>query len=415
MTRRRAAAGFRPRRPGAGDHADRRDRARAPRSRSRSRYRGQPRPIIDAGRLAERLDPDRRRRLRRRRAAGLADLVSVQRPPDRQGDLRLPGHGPERHRGGRQRSPRPAPGPTPAERRDVSTWTYAADQPMATYLATATIGKFRIERTRFDGIESLVAVDPREARRDRESARMRRSRSQDGDHPASSRRVFGPYPFGQTGRDRRPRAGGRLRARDPDPPDLRRAPGEVTVAHEIAHQWFGDSVSLERWDGDLAQRGLRDLGASGAGTEEAGGRTTAQVLARLERTPASRHGLWDPPPRRSPRPRGAVRELGLHPRRDGARGAAPADRRRAFYATLRAWASTHAYGNATIEEFIALAEARSGQRARRSVPALPVQAGQALAAAAGQAWRAAQARSRAAARGRLTALGASLSATSWSR
>ena len=33
----------------------------------------------------------------------------------------------------------------------------------------------------------------------------------------------------------------------------------------------------------------------------------------------------------------------------------------AFYATLRAWAADHAYGNATIEEFIALAEAQSGE------------------------------------------------------
>ncbi len=33
----------------------------------------------------------------------------------------------------------------------------------------------------------------------------------------------------------------------------------------------------------------------------------------------------------------------------------------AFYATLRTWVADHAYGNATIAEFIALAEAQSGQ------------------------------------------------------
>ena len=33
----------------------------------------------------------------------------------------------------------------------------------------------------------------------------------------------------------------------------------------------------------------------------------------------------------------------------------------AFLATLRAWVAAHAYGNATIAQFIALAEARSGE------------------------------------------------------
>ena len=33
----------------------------------------------------------------------------------------------------------------------------------------------------------------------------------------------------------------------------------------------------------------------------------------------------------------------------------------AFFAILREWTAAHAYGNATIAEFIALAEARSGQ------------------------------------------------------
>ena len=35
---------------------------------------------------------------------------------------------------------------------------------------------------------------------------------------------------------------------------------------------------------------------------------------------------------------------------------------RAFYATLRTWVARNAYGNATIDEFIALAEARSRRR-----------------------------------------------------
>ncbi|MGH3625682.1 MAG: hypothetical protein ACRDQ5_28575 [Sciscionella sp.] len=32
----------------------------------------------------------------------------------------------------------------------------------------------------------------------------------------------------------------------------------------------------------------------------------------------------------------------------------------AFFATLRAWAAAHKYGNSTIEQFVALAERTSG-------------------------------------------------------
>ena len=198
------------------------------------------------------------------------------------------------------------------------TWSYAADQPMASYLATATTGDFRIQRSRFDGIESLVAVDPREARAaKRPLSKIERITRFFGT-------LFGPYPFGQTGAivDHAPEVGYALETQTR--PIYDSAPSEVTVAHEIAHQWFGDTVSVERWDRDLAQRGVRDLGASGAGPSGRAAGRPRRCCRRLERTPADRLGLWDPPPGSPSDPRAAVRELGLRPRRDGARGAAPA-------------------------------------------------------------------------------------------
>ena len=49
-----------------------------------------------SGRVERGLDPDQRRRLRRRRATGLAGLVRRQRQPPRQGDVRLRGDGARR-------------------------------------------------------------------------------------------------------------------------------------------------------------------------------------------------------------------------------------------------------------------------------------------------------------------------------
>ncbi len=96
-------------------------------------------------------------------------------------------------------------------------------------------------------------------------------------------------------------------------------------------------------------------------TQAQGGLTTARQFRELKREPASRKQLWGPPPAVIPSPeklfatsvyvRGAMALEALRQRVGD----------QAFYATMRTWATEHAYGNATIEEFIALAEAQSGQ------------------------------------------------------
>jgi aminopeptidase N len=234
------------------------------------------------------------------------------------------------------------------------TWSYAAEQPMATYLATATVGQFRLTRTRYDGIESLVAVDPHEAKASRaplsKLKRMTRFFSS----------IFGPYPFSETGVivDRAPQIGYALETQTR--PIYDQAPDELTVAHELAHQWFGDSVSLERWEQIWLNEGFATW-AEWRWDEEAGGRTTARVFKDLQRTPASRTVIWSPPPG-APSGPAQLFNTSVY-----VRGGMALEALRqqigdpAFYATLRTWASEHAYGNATIEQFIALAEAQSGQ------------------------------------------------------
>ena len=92
------------------------------------------------GQVDRGLGPDRRRRLRRQRAAGRARLVPGQRQPAGQGDLRLHGHGARgAHRDGQRRA-------RLAHRGDgKETWRWREDSPMASYLATATNGAFVTE------------------------------------------------------------------------------------------------------------------------------------------------------------------------------------------------------------------------------------------------------------------------------
>ena len=44
--------------------------------------------------------------------------------------------------------------------RSTTTWTWVARDPMASYLATATIGQFRVDVRRVDGIRYWDAIDP---------------------------------------------------------------------------------------------------------------------------------------------------------------------------------------------------------------------------------------------------------------
>ncbi|MFL5892110.1 MAG: M1 family metallopeptidase [Solirubrobacterales bacterium] len=232
------------------------------------------------------------------------------------------------------------------------TFVWVEDSPMATYLATVTTGDFSVQRSRVEGIPSVVAIDPREAGAGKVLSRT----------PAMLRLFeprFGRYPFGNIGGvvDHAPQVGYALETQTRPIYDV--TPDSRTVAHELAHQWFGDSVSLRRWHQIWLNEGFATW-AEWSWVQRQGGETTQQVFDRLYR----RHGpgdgsFWNPPPGDPGGPQNLF-DATIY-----TRGGMTLEALRqevgkpTFFRILRDWAADHAYGNAGTKQFIDLAETDS--------------------------------------------------------
>jgi aminopeptidase N len=234
-----------------------------------------------------------------------------------------------------------------------TTYSWGEGRRMSPYLAVLDIGRGRLVRSGVDGRRAWTLIDPRLEKRSRPvlASLPEIVRFESG--------LYGPYPFVSVGSivDYAPGLGYALetqsRAIYPYVPDL------TTVVHETAHQWFGDSVGLERWPEIWLNEGFATW-TEWYYAERHGRRSAHAIFNRLYRVPASNTKFWNPP---SAHPGSAKNLFGPSVYIRGAMalealrlkiGTGP------MLQTLRTWATEHRYGSATIREFIALAEKISG-------------------------------------------------------
>jgi aminopeptidase N len=234
-----------------------------------------------------------------------------------------------------------------------TTYVWDAREPMASYLATVTIGKFTLSDTRVGNFRVITAVDPQEAAKAADFAQRHRPIL---DYFSS---LFGPYPFSSTGGiiDHAPDVGYSLETQTR--PIYPKVPSDPLMAHELAHQWFGDAVTPTRWSDIWLNEGFASyaewLWQDKAGTkklqdsfDEAYGRAADDEFWQTPTAdPGGPAGLFGDPVY----DRGAMT---LHVLRGKVGDPA-------FFTILRTWVNDHKYGNADTAAFIALSQRVSGQ------------------------------------------------------
>jgi aminopeptidase N len=239
-----------------------------------------------------------------------------------------------------------------------TTWTWAERAPMASYLAMLVIGDYRVSSGTHAGKPLVTAVAA--------------SLPPDGPAAESLARTpavadflaerFGPYPFGAYGgvAVADPAIGYALETQSRPvygPAFFTRGANVGVVVHELAHQWFGDSVSVSRWSELWLNEGFATY-AEWLWSEHDGGRSAQQHFdAAYAATDWSAPAL-DP---------GRSAIFGTAVYRRGALTVHALRRTvsdEVFFRILRTWTAERRNGNATTADLVALAERLSGRPLR---------------------------------------------------
>lgn len=263
-----------------------------------------------------------------------------------------------------------------SERGGTHRWVYQQDEPMAPYLAALHIGPGMPESIASRSAVPIEIVHPPMVNVRRGSAFARQ-----GEMVAAFEEMFGPYPFGSyrvvVTEDALEIP---LEAQAMSLFGANHAvagwPNERLVAHELAHQWFGNSVTVGDWRDIWLHEGFACY-AEWLWSEASGGPSTASQAhehwSRLKSLPQD-VPLGDPGPANMfddwVYKRGA---LTLHALR-GVVGD------KVFFKILRKWTTRHRFGVVSTADFIALTEEVSGKSLgdlfdawlnRKSLPAKP--------------------------------------------
>ncbi len=247
-------------------------------------------------------------------------------------------------------------------RAGMTTWTYEQAEPTSTYLITLQIGVYQRHRLSKNGVETFSVLP------DRLRANFEHDFGRQAQMMAFFVTVFGPYPLAE---------GYTVVVTDDDLEIPLEAQGisifganhcdgqrssERLIAHELAHQWFGNSVTARRWRHIWLHEGFACY-AEWLWSEHCGERSADELAReyhqRLISSPQNMV-LADPGPRDMFDDRVYKRgALTLHALRKEIGDTS-------FFALLRDWTTRYRHSNVVTDDFTGLA----GQYSKDSLDAL---------------------------------------------
>ncbi|GAA3229334.1 M1 family metallopeptidase [Streptomyces sp. NPDC006186] len=237
-----------------------------------------------------------------------------------------------------------------------TTFAWHTAEPMASYVTTLAIGRYEVSTPTVGErrLPAYIAVDPVSAA---DSKKVLARLPEIMDWLETN---FGPYPFSSTGAivDRAEDAGYALETQNrpvfPGPPET-----VTLVVHELAHQWYGDSVTPKTWRDMWLNESFATY-AEWLWDEDHGGDSAEETFQQLYAHGEEKHEeLWDFPPADP----GGPEHVSADPVYQ--RGAMVLHKIRqavgddAFYDIVQGWAAAHRHGNASTADFTAFVEHRN--------------------------------------------------------
>ncbi|GGU20363.1 M1 family metallopeptidase [Streptomyces violascens] len=238
-----------------------------------------------------------------------------------------------------------------------STFSWRVKEPMATYLATVAIGPYEIDDkgTTKSGIPIYNAVDPGVKKQTAGVvARL-------PEIIAWEELNFGPYPFSSTGVVVAPEKASGYALETQNRPVIPLDHFDLsTLVHELAHQWFGDSVTPAVWRDMWLNEGFAQY-SEWLWAEDHGG-LSAQQQFEEEYAKGDGDEIWAFPPAEPP----TAAEVSARP--VYVRGAMVVHKIREavgdekFYTLVQDWVRTHRHANASTEDFTRFVDEKAGHK-----------------------------------------------------